>query len=73
MISSLVTYANQTPFINHMLVLAKQYIYECRNKFTYPSFTIFLNKVVYVHQLEKKLPFNVLIDTKSREFQYRNL
>ena len=42
-------------FINHMLVLAKQYIYECRNKCTYPSFTIFLNKVVYVHQLEKKL------------------
>ena len=42
-------------FINHMLVLAKQHIYECRNKCTYPSFTIFLNKVVYVHQLEKKL------------------
>ena len=42
-------------FINHMLVLAKQHIYECRNKCTYPSFTIFLNKVSYVHQLEKKL------------------
>ena len=28
-------------FINHMLVLAKQHIYECRNKCTYPSFTIF--------------------------------
>ena len=42
-------------FINHMLVKAKQNIYECRNKCTYPSFTIFLNKVVYVHQLEKKL------------------
>ena len=38
-----------------MLVLAKQHIYECRNKCTYPSFTIFLNKVSYVHQLEKKL------------------
>lgn len=42
-------------FINHMLVLAKQHIYECRNKCTYPSFTIFLNKVSYVYQLEKKL------------------
>ena len=42
-------------FTNHMLVLAKQRIYECRNKCTYPSFTIFLNKVSYVHQLEKKL------------------
>ena len=42
-------------FINHMLVLAKQHIYECRNKCTYPSFTTFLNKVSYVHQLEKKL------------------
>ena len=38
-----------------MLVLAKQHIYECRNKCTYPSFTIFLDKVSYVHQLEKKL------------------
>ena len=28
-------------FINHMLVLAKQHIYECRNKCTYPSFTVF--------------------------------
>ena len=43
-------------FINHMLVLAEQHIYECLNKCTYPSFTIFfLNKVSYVHQLEKKL------------------
>ena len=42
-------------FINHMLVLAKQHIYDCRNKCTYPSFTVFLNKVSYVHQLEKKL------------------
>ena len=38
-----------------MLVLAKQHIYECRNKCTYLSFTIFLNKVSYVYQLEKKL------------------
>ena len=37
-----------------MLVLAKQHIYECRNKGTYPSFTLFKNKVSYVHQLEKK-------------------
>ena len=44
-----------TCLFNHMLVLAKQDIYECRNKCTYPSFTIFLNKVSYVHQLEKKL------------------
>ena len=28
-------------FINHMLVLAKQHIYDCRNKCTYPSFTVF--------------------------------
>ena len=45
-------------FINHMLVLAKQHIYECRNKCTYPSFTIFLNKVSYVYQLEKKLMYS---------------
>ena len=40
-----------------MLVLSKQHtgIYECRNKCIHPSFTVFLNKVSYVHQLEKKL------------------
>ena len=38
-----------------MLVLAEQHIYECRNNCTYPSFTIFLKKVSYAHQLEKKL------------------
>ncbi|XP_044177263.1 uncharacterized protein LOC122959778 [Acropora millepora] len=55
-------------FINHMLVLAKQHIYECRNKCTYPSFTIFLNKVVYVHQLEKKLvnSINGVADRESK-------
>ena len=40
-----------------MLVLAKQHIYECRNKCSYPSFTIFLNKVSYVYQLETKLMY----------------
>ena len=42
-------------FINHMLVLAKQHIYECRNKCTYPSFTIFLIKVSYLDKLTSKL------------------
>ena len=41
-----------------MVVLAKQHIYECRSKCTYPSFTIFLNKVSYVYQLEKKLMYS---------------
>ena len=40
-----------------MLVLAKQHIYKCRNKCSYPSFTIFLNKVSFVYQLEKKLMY----------------
>ena len=55
-------------FINHMLVLAKQHIYECRNKCTYPSFTIFLNKVSYVYQLEKKLMYssNKVADQESK-------
>ena len=43
-------------FINRMLAFAKQHIYECCNKGTSPSFNFFfLNKVSYVHQLEKKL------------------
>ena len=35
-------------FINHMLVLAKQHIYECRDKCTYPSLAIFkINSVMF--------------------------
>ena len=44
-------------FINHMLALAKQHVYESCNKRTYPSllFIYFLfNKVSYVHQLVGK-------------------
>ena len=54
--------------INHMLVLAKQHICECRNKCTYPSFPTFLNKVSYVYQLEKKLvkSSNAVADRESK-------
>ena len=39
-------------FLNHLVILAKQYIYDCRQKGTNPSFRIFTNKINYVYRLE---------------------
>ena len=38
--------------LNHLAILAKQYIYECRQKCAHPSFRIFTNKINYVYRLE---------------------
>ena len=38
--------------LNHLLILAKQYIYEYHKKCTHPSFKIFTNKINYVYRLE---------------------
>ena len=38
--------------LNHLVILAKQYIYDCRQKGTHPSFRIFTNKINYVYRLE---------------------
>ena len=56
-----------------MLVLVKQRIYECRNKWTYPSFTIVLNKVSSVHQLENKLmnSNNKVADQESKREKFK--
>ena len=40
--------------LNHLVILAKQYIYDCRQKGIHPSFRIFTNKINYVYRLEWK-------------------
>ena len=58
-----------------MLAFAKQHINECRNKGTSPSFNFFffLNKVSYVHQLEKKLKNsnNKVADQESKREKFQ--
>ena len=46
--------------LNHLVILAKQYIYGCRQKCAHPSFRIFTNKINYVDRLEWQI-------TKSNE------
>ena len=41
--------------INHLIILAKQHIYECRMKRVHPSYRIFTNKVEYVYRLESQM------------------
>ena len=38
--------------LNHLLILAKQHIYFCRNKGCPPSLKIYLAKVASIHQIE---------------------
>jgi hypothetical protein len=46
---------NPTPLLNHLLILAKQYIYWCRWKKKQLSFDEFWNRVLYVANIEQRL------------------
>ena len=41
--------------LNHLLIVAKKYIYECRKNSTRPSFRVFYKKMAYVYQLESQV------------------
>ena len=42
--------------LNHLLILAKKYIYECRKNSTCPSFIVFYKTLLaYVYQLESQV------------------
>jgi len=47
--------------LNHLLILAKQHIYSCRNKGFLPSLKIFLAKVFSVYQIK-----TVISDSKGK-------
>ena len=38
--------------LNHLVILAKQHIYDCCQKGIHPSFRIFTNKINYVYRFE---------------------
>ena len=40
---------------NHLVIIAKQYLYECRTKNTCPSVRIFTSKLKYVFELELQI------------------
>ena len=39
-------------FINHILIVAKQYLYSCRQNKSLPSIKVFNSKIKMIHQLE---------------------
>jgi len=39
-------------FINHTLIIAKQYLYFCRQNKSLPSIKVFNSKIKMIHQLE---------------------
>ena len=41
--------------LNHLLIVAKKYIYECRKNSSRPSFRVFCKTVAYVYQLESQV------------------
>ena len=41
--------------LNHLLILARQNIYDCRSKLTHPSLRLFISKVYYIYQIEFKI------------------
>ena len=41
--------------LNHLLIVAKKYIYECRKNSTRPSFRVFCKILAYVYQLESQV------------------
>ena len=38
--------------LNHLLLIAKQHIYDCRNKSIRPSLRVFNSKLNYIYQTE---------------------
>ena len=41
--------------INHIILIAKETIYKCRNKNLKPSFTLFLSRLRHIHEIEKTI------------------
>ena len=41
--------------LNHLLIIAKKHIYECRKKSTCPSFRVFCKTLAYVYQLKSQV------------------
>ena len=39
-------------FINHILIVAKQYLYSCRQNKSLPSIKVFNSKIKMIHQFE---------------------
>jgi len=42
-------------FINHTLIIAKQYLYSCRQNKSLPSIKVFNSNIKMFHQLETKI------------------
>ena len=38
--------------LNHLLIIARQNIYDCRSKLNRPSLRLFISKVNYIYQIE---------------------
>ena len=43
-------------FINRILMVAKQYLYSCRQNKSLPSIKVFNSEIKMIHQLEKMIP-----------------
>ena len=57
---------NRDLFVNHILLIAKKYIYSCRCNKTKPSIMVLIANIKMIHQLEmmvakscNKLPFHL--------------
>ena len=43
---------NRDLFVNHILLIAKKYIYSCRCNKTKPSIMVLIARIKMIHQLE---------------------
>ena len=43
---------NEELFVNHVLLVASQYLYYCRQKSSLPSIRVFDSKIKMIYQLE---------------------
>ena len=41
--------------LNHLLIIARQNIYDCRSKLIHPLLRLFISKVYYIYQIEFKI------------------
>ena len=51
-------------FVNHVLLIAKQYLYSCRCRKTFPIFKVFMSRLRKIQNLE-------LVIEKSKKISYR--
>ena len=54
-------------FINHTLIIAKQYLYSCRQNKFLPSIKVFNSKIKMIHQLE------TMIAKSNNKLKARNM